>query len=373
MFIKNGYPDIVYFVKPSEDNDELKYSLRSLKNLNHGQVYLVGYRPSWVDKKYEFISTNQNSDKYQNVRNNWLAALTDERISDDFVLMNDDFFIMQPTKNIPVLRRLKNIEHYINIYSKLKNDGRYVTEMKQARDILNSWGFSDISSYELHTPMLINKKKMLNLLSKFNGCTSQLRTIYGNYYNIGGKKIIDVKIIRDDQDNSFDTQFISTIDESFKDGKIGHFLRKKFAKVLIFSHANDPDGLLSVILAQLAFAEVDYLLTNNPQSDITKYLDQKKTSLGSYDFIFICDIYPGLPVLKKIPDAHWFDHKNHSLEKIKQHNLKLKNTHIATEVSGVPASASSIFYRWLVKEKLLGREPSSFVEFVRQVDTWDFK
>ena len=50
MFIKNGYPDIVYFVKPSEDNDELKYSLRSLKNLNHGQVYLVGYRPSWVDK-----------------------------------------------------------------------------------------------------------------------------------------------------------------------------------------------------------------------------------------------------------------------------------------------------------------------------------
>ena len=318
MFIKNGYPDIVYFVKPSEDNDELKYSLRSLKNLNHGQVYLVGYRPSWVDKKYEFISTNQNSDKYHNVRNNWLAALTDERISDDFVLMNDDFFIMQPTKNIPVLRRLKNIEHYINIYSKLKNDGRYVTEMKQARDILNSWGFSDISSYELHTPMLINKKKMLNLLSKFNGCTSQLRTIYGNYYNIGGKKIIDVKIIRDDQDNSFDTQFIS-------------------------------------------------------QSDITKYLDQKKTSLGSYDFIFICDIYPGLPVLKKIPDAHWFDHKNHSLEKIKQHNLKLKNTHIATEVSGVPASASSIFYRWLVKEKLLGREPSSFVEFVRQVDTWDFK
>lgn len=51
----NNY-DIVYFVKESAKNEELRYSLRSLKNFPHGRVWFYGYCPSFLkpDKcKYE--------------------------------------------------------------------------------------------------------------------------------------------------------------------------------------------------------------------------------------------------------------------------------------------------------------------------------
>ena len=372
MFLKKGYPDVVYFVKHSEENDELKYSLRSLKNLNHGRVFIAGYKPSWVSEAIEHIPVKQSGKKYENVRNNWLAALNDPRLSEDFIIMNDDFFIMQPTKQIPVLRRMENIEHYIELYTKLNPASHYVATMKKARDVLNSWGITEISSYELHVPMLINKKKMQEIFEKApNG--GHLRTLYGNYYNLQGERIHDVKVIRDDQDISNDQQFLSTIDESFQSGLIGKYLRRKFAKVLVFSHANDPDGLLSVILAQLAFAKVDYLLTNNPQKDITAYLDEHQAELKDYDFIIISDIYPGRPVLERLPKAYWFDHKQSSIDKIKKHNLKLPNAVVETDIDGRPTSGSELFYRWLKDLKLISDESSGFVEYIRQLDTWDFK
>lgn len=372
MYIRPGYPDVLYFVKPAEKNEELKYSLRSLKNLNHGQVFLAGYKPSWVGDFIQHIPTKQADGKYQNVYNNWLAALNDPRLSDDFILMNDDFFIMSPTTHIPPLRRMKNINHYINLYTKLDPESIYVKTMKQARDTLLSWGIKDISSYELHVPMLINKQKMIDLLKKVPQM-GHIRTIYGNYYGIGGDRIHDVKVIRDDQNIPYSQQFLSTIDESFESSKIGRFIRKKLAKVLVFAHANDPDGLLSVILAQLAFAEVDYLVTNNPQGDITAYLDANKGKMSDFDYVIISDIYPGLPVLRRLPEAYWFDHKQHSIDKVKQHNLVLPNATLATMLNNKPTSGSELLYDWLRKGELIGEEPSSFVEYIRQIDVWDFK
>ena len=180
-----------------------------------------------------------------------------------------------------------------------------------------------------------------------------------------------MKVLNDDQDISYNKQFLSTIDESFHGNKVGDFLRKKFAKVLVFSHANDPDGLLSVMLAQLAFGEVDYKLTNNPQTDILEYISSKDI-LSEYDFIIITDIYPGRPVLEALPNAYWFDHKQNSLDKIKQHNLSLPNSTIKLKVNGRPTSGSELFYLWLKANKLISSQPADFVEYIRQIDTWDF-
>lgn len=371
MFIRKEYPDVLYLVRPSEDNDELKYSLRSLKNLNHGRVFIAGYKPSWVDERVEYIPAEQTENKYQNIRNNWLAALNDTRLSDNFILMNDDFFIMSPTKDVMPLRRLENIDHYIQLFSKVNPESYYVETMKSARDLLREWNVKSDYSYELHTPMLFNKRKMLHLFDKLpsNYPVSHIRTIYGNYYGINGSPIRDVKVINDAQDIAFNQQFLSTIDGSFESGAVGEFLRMKFAKVLVFSHANDPDGLLSVILAQLAFAEVDYKLTNNPQIDIMECIESK--DLSQYEYIIISDLYPGRPVLKALPDAYWFDHKQHSLNKMAEHQLILPHATIVTEIDGRPASASELFYRWLKENQLISDSPANFVEYIRQHDTWD--
>lgn len=369
MYVRAGYPDVLYMVKPGEENEELKYSLRSLKNLNHGQVFIAGYKPSWVNDRILHIPVDQDGEKYDNVRKNWLAALHDDRLSDDFVLMNDDFFIMQPTKEIPVLRRKKNIEHYIELFEKLNPTSHYVTTMKKSRDLLRSWGVEDIDSYDLHVPMLINKQKMLALFDKESDFGHR-RTVYGNYYKLGGERIADVKVINDAQAIPYTQQFLSTIDESFAQGKVGEYIRKKFAKVLVYSHANDPDGLLSVMLAQLAFAEVDYLLTNNPQTEIMNHLST--VNVEDYDLVIVSDIYPGKPVLKALPNAFWFDHKQHSLDKIEEHGLVMPNATITTHLDGRPTSGSELLYRWLREQQLLDDAPSAFVEYIRKIDTWDF-
>lgn len=374
MFARKGYPDVLYFVKPSEDNEELKYSLRSLKNLNHGKVFIAGYKPSWVDDRYIHIATEQSEDKYENVRSSFRTALHDTRLGDDFILMNDDFFILKPTDRLPVLRRQKNIDHYIELFSKVDKDSYYVKAMCRARDLLRSWDVKTEYSYELHTPMLFNKQKIFKIIDKLpkGHRLSQLRTVYGNYYQIGGEPVNDVKVIKENQDIPFDQQFLSSSDEAFENGSVGVYLRKKFAKVLVFSHANDPDGLLSVILAQLAFAEVDYKLTNNPQADIMDYI-QSVSDLSKYDYVIISDIYPGRPVLEAIPQVHWFDHTQHSIDKITEHELVLPNATVVTEIDGRPTSGSELLYRWLKQEGLLGDEPDDFVEYIRQKDTWDFR
>ena len=38
--------DIVYFVKDTDTNEELRYSLRSLANFPHGKVWFYGGRKS---------------------------------------------------------------------------------------------------------------------------------------------------------------------------------------------------------------------------------------------------------------------------------------------------------------------------------------
>lgn len=372
MYARVGSPDVLYFIKESEDNEELKYSLRSLKNLNHGKVFIAGYKPSWVSDSVYHIPSQQSGEKYENVRSSRLAAMSDPRLGDDYILMHDDYFIMQPTKHVPALRRMKNIEHYIDLYTKLDPKSIYVSKMKKTRDVLNSLGISEISSYELHVPMLFNKKKLQEMYEKVPvGC--HLRTLYGNYYNIEGERIADVKIIRDDQNISYNQQFLSTIDESFQNGLVGKYLRNKFAKVLVFSHANDSDGLLSVILAQLAFGKVDYLLTNSPQNDISTYLDEHQGELKDYDFIIISDIYPGRPVLERLPNVYWFDHKQNSVDKIKQHKLDLPNAVVKTHINGRPTSGSELLFNWLKDLDLISDESSDFVEYIRQLDTWDFK
>lgn len=371
MSLKNGYPDVVYFVKDSEQNEELKYSLRSLKNLNHGTVFIAGYKPSWVDGSVVHIAVEQNQDKYENVAAILQATLEDGRLSEDFILMNDDFFVLQVTDRIVPLRRMKPVDHYIELFSKVDAQSRYVENMKRARDLLRSWGHEQIDSYELHTPFLYNKAKLRDLISRLpkDQPLSHLRTIYGNYYQLGGERMVDVKVINDEQDISYNGQFLSTSDTSFVSGKAGDYIRKKLSKVLVFSHANDPDGLLSVVLAQLAFHRADYLLTNNPQAEILEYLATHNAD--DYDMVIICDIYPGRPVLVQLPEAYWFDHKQHSLNKISEHQLYLPNAKIEIERNHRQLSASGLLYEWLRDQKLIGDEAAGIVEQIRIHDTYD--
>ena len=61
-------------------------------------------------------------------------------------------------------------------------------------------------------------------------------------------------------------------------------------KILLFTHKNDIDGMGNVILAKLAFNDIDYVLceTFELHDKVKEFIDTNK--IYEYDNIFITDL-----------------------------------------------------------------------------------
>lgn len=225
--------DIVYIVRPGESNEELRYSLRSVaKNFPHKRVIIAGYKPTWV-KDVLHLPSEQKGTKYQNAEANWRAVMAEPSIK-DFVLFNDDFFIMRHVAKLPVYHR-GDLADIINYYHSKYPGQAYVLNMTRTATMLDKLGIpkKDQKSYALHVPMVMNREKRA-LLCKIaemlnpDGKDYQMRTLYGNFYRLGGAEMADVKVSLKDVVPDTSQTFLSTLDDSFRDGKIGVYIRNTF-------------------------------------------------------------------------------------------------------------------------------------------------
>lgn len=230
--------DIVYLVKvdPENNSEELRYSLRSLKNLPHDRVFIVGEKPDWATN-VEYIPVAQSKTKSENVSMNLSAAVRNEKISNDFVMMNDDFFIMKPIPEMPTLH-FGSMQRVIDMYDVRYPEGSdYISKMKQLHDVLVAKGYDTPVSYELHVPMVLRRRNVQQLYVDAAGePLYQFRTYYGNRFAVGGVSIKDVKIFLDNQHNEPEYNqdperyleqqtFLSATGGSFKRGLVGDFVR----------------------------------------------------------------------------------------------------------------------------------------------------
>jgi hypothetical protein len=190
-------PDVVYICQTGEHNEALRYSLRSLRNLPHGRVWIVGYKPKWVDN-VGYIPTVQRGPKHANTWRNWQAAAGHRELSDRFVLFNDDFFVTRPIDTVPDLHR-GPLDQMAAWYAK-KRLIAYKERALQTSRLLRAAGRTDLLSYELHTPMNVVRSQLaqgLHWLDRHR--TGPLenvskRTFYGNMAGLGGQQARDVKV-----------------------------------------------------------------------------------------------------------------------------------------------------------------------------------
>lgn len=211
--MKSKNLDVVYFVKESVVNEELRYSLRSVeKNLEYNRVWIFGGCPVRI-RPDVYVKVNQTGKtKWDKVRNMFMMACQNKELTNNFILFNDDFFIMQPTDKIDTLYRVTLDEH-INILKHgfggtLSSYGKLLRDAKGKLVELDK----PTLSYELHTPFIFNKKKLLKLLETYPEMHCN-RTMYGNVYEIGGKRHGDVKIFSEDTKLDYkNSQFLSTDD-----------------------------------------------------------------------------------------------------------------------------------------------------------------
>ena len=181
--------DFVYICR-SGDNEELRYSIRSVVNsFPDARVWVVGGKPDWYSGGY--IPITQNHHKYANAFNNIDAICNSADISETFVLMNDDFFIVKKIDSIePMHGGL--LSEKINRYTKLTGSSMYIKKLITTNKKLVELGIKNPIDYELHVPMPMNKSGLLDVITNYPECL--WRSMYGNLYNVGGTQMDDVKI-----------------------------------------------------------------------------------------------------------------------------------------------------------------------------------
>lgn len=198
--------NFVYICRSGE-NEELRYSIRSvIKHYPDARIFLFGGKPNWFTGDY--IPVADISGKFNNITSCFKAVSECQEI-EDFILMNDDFFI---------INKINTFEYYYDglLQTKLENHAReyglsqYARSLKTGIKALKGIVEHPIN-YDIHVPMPMNRERLAGIVD-MSTCP---RSVYGNYYNVGGVNIKDVKVYKGDK-NIPDADFISTEDNSFE-------------------------------------------------------------------------------------------------------------------------------------------------------------
>lgn len=223
-----GKHDIVYFLRDGS-NEELRYSLRSVdENFAYNKVWFVGGKPEGITPD-EYMPINQSgADKFERVRNMLLECCRNDNITEEFWLFNDDFFVMLPSLEDTQWTN-GTLGQRIAIIEARENNGMptaYSQKLRHLVQTLEKDGLPTLN-YAVHKPMLINRKKAIEVLEKYPN-EPMFRALYGNYWHIKAKDDLDCKIRRCDRTLKPNKQFISTSDLSFNHGIIGAQLKERF-------------------------------------------------------------------------------------------------------------------------------------------------
>lgn len=223
--------DVVYILRNdiTGKTDELLYSLRSVaENFPVRFVWFVGGCPEgfYPDKMIKHEQTGGT--KWERAKSSLIEACRCKEISDEFYLFNDDFYVLkEPTGdfinfvNGTIGKRVADI-----VINNRGGTSAYTRGLDDLARRLRRMQ-KDTLSFAVHMPLLVDKKKMLDLLTGRNGHFS-FRSLYGNYYEIPYIYHKDVKIYTMNEEPGEDWDYLSTTEQSFAFGKVGEWIRKRF-------------------------------------------------------------------------------------------------------------------------------------------------
>lgn len=226
-----GRFDIVYMVKDASPNEELRYSLRSVeKNWGPlGDIWIFGGCPDGI-RPDRFVPVDMIlPGKWENTHRLMRIICENDGISEDFWFFNDDFFVMkQVSEDMPQMYN----GMIPDVIRQVESNDRGVRYWTDQLRILDDWAWrvgKNCVNYEVHKPMLINRRKMLAVMDRYPEVLFT-RSLYGNYYAVGGADSCDVlvKYPYGAIDWVKDKDFVSTTEDSFAAGEIGTWIRSRF-------------------------------------------------------------------------------------------------------------------------------------------------
>jgi hypothetical protein len=195
--------DVVYLLGTGSiwDNNEIKYSLRSLQKYAKGirNIYIIGEKPDFLDysqvKHFPFEETSKRGN--QNIAEKVYFASTIEELSDNFIFINDDHFLLKPTQldEIPYYAKNKTLRESVHPEQRFHWYPRILINTDK---VLSSQGYSTYH-FDVHTPIVYNKQKFQEVYLHFKseietGAGMVVKSMYSNYFGIQPIPYNDCKI-----------------------------------------------------------------------------------------------------------------------------------------------------------------------------------
>ena len=185
--MENNKLDVVYVLGTgsSWNNNEIRFSLRSIcKNLgNVRNVIIVGERPEFLQNiihipAEDIFNPNENADG--NIITKVLAACNDERVSENFLFINDDHLVLKPMNvgEVPALHK----GDMTTFNDKYWEFNFWRGRLKRTMEVLISEHYPTMH-YDCHTPILFNKHVFKEVVRRFNyaeGIGYTMKSLYGN-------------------------------------------------------------------------------------------------------------------------------------------------------------------------------------------------
>ena len=149
-------------------------------------------------------------------------------------------------------------------------------------------------------------------------------------------------------------------------------------KVFLISHIADADGVMPVILTDLAFEKYDYKLLDIKDVDTFMNESLDNNLFDEYDKVFMTDLNISEELAEKINNSDFkekFQVLDHHIGAINLNKYDFEK--VVDEANGMKESGTSLYYKYLLTyypNDLLNKNSVKYmVNLVRLGDTWEWK
>jgi len=174
------------------NNAELRFSLRSIDKYlsNIANVVIVGHNPPGFKNFDHIPARDSESIPDINIFNKLVLACQSDKVTDDFLFMNDDHFLFDyfDASEFPNFY-CNSLKHYLE---RTKIRGGYFGRVQNV-----ARKYPDGKFFDVHTPIMYNKEKFLALRDHFDFEKGMvIKSLYGNEWNVDNPiEITDCKCI----------------------------------------------------------------------------------------------------------------------------------------------------------------------------------
>jgi hypothetical protein len=247
--------DLVYILGGGSchQNKELQLSLLSVKRFLTGyrNIYVIGSHPGFQGDFIHIPAEDNGRNKQDNIRRKLTVACNAPEVSDNFVLMNDDYFFVKPYN-------INDIPYYYDTnlartYNRKRKPGHYKRAIQNTLMALADKELP-LRHFDIHMPIIYRKQLFMMVMNQFNWQGEKdgfvIKSLYCNTLKIKGDEYKDCNINTDVQN----------------DGDITHLVQDRFM------FAVGDVGFNDIMIRYL-----DSFLTGPVRSEVSETIENELT------------------------------------------------------------------------------------------------